>query len=573
MTLLYNLYTTFVKENWKWYTVYLITFVSLPLQSVAMPHYYGEIINSLKDANLQHSKYLFCVLLGIWILIQAFSIGISFVDNYIWPKFHSYIRQFFFNLIIDRYNQNYQELQIGNILTKLIKLPWILDDVSTQIQRFVLTNSILIISNFIYLYRNHYSLGFIYLGCVAVVFIMSRLYFNNCNSTIKTVETKYDNCHEEIDDSLQNLLSIYTSKKIPEEKKRIADINEDTRNEQERSGFCNRKFRIYFSIINVFLFLSLNYVAYSLFIKGKIKIANLVSIFIINYTILGSLIGLYDSAKDFMNVKSQVELIQTFIDGLPKNNNTNQTKKIPNPERGLDIRFKEIDYKHDGSKEQLFKKLNLRIKKNEKIAILGGIGSGKSSCMKLLVGLQSFQGGNIYINEVPITEIDIDDLRKNIIYIPQHPKLFNRTLRENLTYGLPKEITAEHLLEFMKENGFIELEEIFRKRMDERVGKGGQNFSGGQKGTIWFLRAAMQKANVIIADEPTSALDPQSKLQIKKMIDIIAKKKSVIVITHDDDMTVGMDRIITFDKGKIISDIKPTSVQNRGDHSGNNNYR
>ena len=146
--------------------------------------------------------------------------------------------------------------------------------------------------------------------------------------------------------------------------------------------------------------------------------------------------------------------------------------------------------------------------------------------MKLLVSLQSFQGGNIYINEVPITEIDVDNLRQTIIYIPQHPKLFNRTLRENLTYGLPPEITAEHILKFMKENGFIELEEIFRKRMDEKVGKGGQNFSGGQKGTIWFLRAAMQNANLIIADEPTSALDPQSKAQIKKMIDIIAKKKA-----------------------------------------------
>ena len=109
----------------------------------------------------------------------------------------------------------------------------------------------------------------------------------------------------------------------------------------------------------------------------------------------------------------------------------------------------------------------------------------------------------------------------------------------------------------MKENGFIELEEILRKRMDEKVGKGGQNFSGGQKGTIWFLRAAMQNANLIIADEPTSALDPQSKAQIKKMIDIIAQKKAVIVITHDNDMTKGMDRVITFDKGKIISDTKP----------------
>ena len=571
MTLLYDLYTTFVKDNWKWYIVYLITFISLPLQSVAMPHYYGEIINSLKDANLVKSKYYFSILLGIWILIQTFSIGISYVDNYIWPKFHSYIRQFFFNLIIDRYNQNYQELQIGNILTKLIKLPWILDDVSNQIQRFILTNSILIISNFVYLYRNHYSLGFIYLGCVAVVFIMSRLYFNSCNSTIKIVETKYDSCHEEIDDSLQNLLSIYTSKKIPEEKKRIADINEDTRYEQQKSGLCNRKFRIYFSIINVFLFLSMNYVAYDLFIKGKIEVSNLVSIFIINYTILGSLISLYDSAKDFMNVKSHVELIQNFIDELPNKNTSKQIKKIPNPEQGLDIRFKDIDYTHDGAKEQLFKKLNLRMRKGEKIAILGGIGSGKSSCMKLLVGLQSFQEGNIYINEVPITEIDVDDLRKNIIYIPQHPKLFNRTLRENLTYGLPPDITVEHILQFMKEHGFIELEEIFRKRMDEKVGKGGQNFSGGQKGTIWFLRAAMQNATVIIADEPTSALDPQSKIQIKKMIDIIAKKKAVIVITHDDDMTVGMDRIITFDKGKIISD--STSNSKHNDKNSNNSYK
>jgi ABC-type multidrug transport system fused ATPase/permease subunit len=158
------------------------------LQSVAMPHYYGETINSLKDGNVARSKYFFIVLLGIWILIQAFSIGISFVDNYIVPKFHSYVRQFFFELIMDRYNQNYQELKIGTILTKLIKLPWILDDISNQIQRFLLTNIILIVSNFVYLFRHHYTLGIMYLGCIGVVFIMARLYFNTCNTNIKKVE-------------------------------------------------------------------------------------------------------------------------------------------------------------------------------------------------------------------------------------------------------------------------------------------------------------------------------------------------------------------------------------------------
>ena len=568
-SLLYDLYISFVKDNWKLYILYLLTLISLPLQSIAMPHYYGEVINSLKDKNLQKSKHLFGVLLGIWILIQGFSIGISYVDNYIWPKFHAYIRQFFFDLIVDRYNQNYQELEIGSILTKLIKLPWILDDVSNQIQRFILTNSILIVSNFVYLYKHHYSLGFMYLGCIAVVLIMSRLYFNTCNANIKRVEQNYDNCHEEIEDTLQNLLSIYTSKKIPDEKKRIEEINDKTQNEQYITGICNRKFRIYFSIINVFLFLSLNYVAFRLFTKGKIPVAGLVSIFILNYTILGSLVSLYDSAKDFMNVKSHVELIQKFIDDLPNTDTSKQIKKIPYPEKGLDIVFKDIEYTHNSAKEKLFDKLNLRIRPFEKIAVMGGIGSGKSSLVRVLCLLQTFQGGNIYINETPITEININDLRAQVLYIPQKVKLFNRTLRENLTYGLPPEVTVDHILKFLRDNGFIELEQIFTKRMDEKVGKNGSGYSGGQMAMIWFLRAAMQKCSLIISDEASAALDPQSRKQIKKMIDIIARDKSVIVITHDEEMTVGMDRIITLDKGKIISDIKGSNKNSKNSNNGN----
>ena len=571
-SVLYNLYITFLKDNWKSYILYLITFISLPLQSIAMPHYYGEIINNLKDNNIKKSKYLFGILLGIWIIIQTFSIGISYVDNYIWPKFHAYIRQYFFDLIVDSYNQNYQELEIGLILTKMIKLPWILDEVSSQLQNFLLTNSILIISNFIYLYKHHYSLGLMYLGCVAVVIIISRIYFNTCNSNIKKVEENYDNCHEEIEDTLQNLLSIYTSKKIPEEKQRIQDINKLTRNEQYKTGICNRKFRIYFSIINVFLFLGLNYLAFKLFTTNKITSNSLVSIFILNYTILGFLISLYNSSKDFMNTKSHIELFDKFINSMPKSDSSKQIKKIPNPEKGLDIVFKDIEYTHNSAKEKLFDKLNLRIKKGEKIAVMGGIGSGKSSLMRLCCLLQTFQAGNIYINDTPITEIDIDDLRANILYIPQKTKLFNRTLRENLTYGLPPEITIEHILKFLKDNGFIELEKIFRKRLNDKVGKNGSTYSGGQLAMIWFLRAAMQNAKVIIADEASAALDPQSRKQIKKMIDIIAKDKSVIVITHDEEMTVGMDRIITLDKGKIISDIKQNNKNSNSNSNTNNGW-
>jgi len=561
MTILNDLYINFLKDNWKSYILYLITLISLPLQSVAMPHYYGETINALKDGNISRSKYFFIVLLGIWILIQAFSIGISFVDNYIVPKFHSYVRQFFFSLIMERYNTNYQELKIGTILTKLIKLPWILDDISNQIQRFLLTNIILIVSNFVYLFRHHYTLGLMYLGCIGIVFIMARLYFNTCNANIKKVENLFDECHEEIEDTLQNLLSIYTARKIDDERDRVADINERTRKEQYNAGVCNRKFRIYFSFINIFLFLALNYVAYRLFLKGKIPVASLVSIFILNYTILSSLVGLFESSKDFIAVKSHIELIEKFINELPNNEAVSKYKKIPNPER-LDIVFKDVEYKHPDAKEKIFDKFNLKLYPGEKTAFIGGIGSGKSSAIRILSKLQLYQGGNIFINGIPLNEIEINDLRERIVYIPQHPKLFNRTLEENLTYGLPKDVKSETILDFLKNNGFTELEQIFRKRMHDKVGKLGSHFSGGQIQIIFLIRAFFKKCSLICADEITSALDPVATQQIKKMLNIISKDRSLVLITHDMEMTKDMDRIIKFEKGKIISDIRQKHKKN-----------
>ena len=191
-----------------------------------------------------------------------------------------------------------------------------------------------------------------YLGCIGIVFIMARLYFNSCNSNIKRVENLFDECHEEIEDTLQNLLSIYTARKIPDETNRIADMNEKTREEQYNAGICNRKFRIYFSIVNIFMFIGLNYVAYQLYLTNKIKIASLVSVFVINYTILGTLVGLFESSKDFMALNTHINLIETFINELPPDTSKIKVQKIPNPEK-LDIVFKDIEYTPLGSNKKI----------------------------------------------------------------------------------------------------------------------------------------------------------------------------------------------------------------------------
>jgi ABC-type bacteriocin/lantibiotic exporter with double-glycine peptidase domain len=242
--------------------------------------------------------------------------------------------------------------------------------------------------------------------------------------------------------------------------------------------------------------------------------------------------------------------------------NIPEKRKIPNPEK-LDIVFKNIGYKPEGSDTKILEHFNLRIYPNQKVAIVGHSGCGKTTLINQLLKMKSFQEGNIFINGVSISEIDIDDLRKHIVYIPQHPKLFNRTLEENLTYGLPPEITTEDIFIFMRTNGFIELEKIFRKRLHEKVGKTGEKLSGGMRQIVWFLRAIMKKSSLIVADEPTSALDAESRKHIAEMIDYIAKERAIIIITHNLEMTENMERVIVMEKGKIISDtIKDTNNTN-----------
>ena len=553
-----ELYYNFFKENWQLYILYLLTLVSLPLQKVAIPHYYGEIISSLKDNKMDQSKKFFIILLGLWLVIESLGIGISYVDNYIWPKFHAYVRQYFFDVIIDRYNQHFQELKLGEILTKLIKLPWILDDISTQVQRFVLTNSIVTISSFVYLFRHHYLLGIIYLISIGVVLMLSRSYFNTCNQNVKRVETLYDNCHEEIEDTLENLMSIYTNQKTRSEKKRIFGINKRTLGQQITTGLCNRKYKIYFSIVNIILFVSLNYVSYKLFLNKKIKISSLVAIFILNYTILGSLMTMYSDAKEFMNIKSHLELIEEFFGTLPPQEKRMPKGKLGRPDK-VDIRLVDIYYHHPGNEDKpIYKGLNLRIYPNQKIAIMGTIGSGKSTFAKLITRLQTHQKGKILVNEVPIEQIEIDELRDNIVYIPQHPKLFNRTLWENISYGLPttgpNKITPEVIYTLLHKLELYELEDIFKDRMMKSVGKQGGTLSGGQRQMVWLIRAILRNCPVIILDEPTASLDPVSKMQVKKMIELLGNNRTLMLITHDEDLIDGMDRLIRFDKGKIIHD-------------------
>ena len=547
----YNLYWTFIKKNWKLYIIYFILLLSIPLETTAIPHYYGEIINILKKGDFVAGKVAFMTLLGIWILIQTFNLANSYLNTYLMPKFQSFIRQYFFNKIIDSYSQDYKELELGQIIAKIIRSPGIIQNIFIEIRDFIFRNMFVTGANAIYLSYHHPMLGGIFMVSIAIIYITSYFYYNSCHGFVKKTEDAYDHVHEQIQDTLTNLLSIYTCQKSNDEKKRVEEFNDTTSKSQTETGMCNNKFRVIFSILYVMIFLALNYGAYHLYKKGKIKLKAIVSIFILNYSIFGSLSDFYYDAYAFMNVYTKVDHITNFIDSMPTIGK-DKGEKILNPKE-ITIEFKDVYFTHPNTKKPIYEDLNLVIPPKQNLAIMGSIGSGKSTAMKLLVRLQKHQKGDILINGQNLNDLDLNNVRKNIIYVPQHPILFNRTLWDNLSYGI-EGIQPEDVYKILKDNGLDDIEKVYREKMYKEVGKLGSNLSGGQKQLVWLIRCMLRPSSVIILDEPTSALDEKSRRNVENVIKALSKTRTLIVITHDKELLQHMERMIYFDKGKIIQD-------------------
>ena len=547
----YNLYWTFIKKNWKLYIIYFILLLSIPLETTAIPHYYGEIINILKKGDFVAGKVSFMTLLGIWILIQTFNLANSYLNTYLMPKFQSFIRQYFFNKIIDSYSQDYKELELGQIIAKIIRSPGIIQNIFIEIRDFVFRNMFVTGANAIYLSYHHPMLGGIFMVSIAIIYITSYFYYNSCHGFVKKTEEAYDRVHEQIQDTLTNLLSIYTCQKSKDEKKRVEEFNDTTSKSQTETGMCNNKFRVIFSILYVIIFLALNYGAYHLYKEGKIKLKAIVSIFILNYSIFGSLSDFYYDAYAFMNVYTKVDHITNFIDSMPAIGK-DKGEKILNPKE-ITIEFKDVYFTHPNTKKPIYEDLNLVIPPKQNLAIMGSIGSGKSTAMKLLVRLQKHQKGDILINDQNLNDLDLNNVRKNIIYVPQHPILFNRTLWDNLSYGI-EGIQPEDVYKILKDSGLNDIEKVYREKMYKEVGKLGSNLSGGQKQLVWLIRCMLRPSSVIILDEPTSALDEKSRRNVENVIKALSKTRTLIVITHDKELLQHMDRMIYFDKGKIIQD-------------------
>lgn len=547
---IHQLLYIFITKNKILFIVYLILTVLLyPIHYISIPDYYGKVINSFKDKKQNMFVYYLKVLFFAYIASWLLESGILWAQYKIIPNFSEFATGSIFEFIMDHYELDFENIHTGEILSKIIRIPGILFDY-IDVVRVEFLKELFVFFTAIYKFYNVSKIAmFTYIFYVVINYIFIYIMFSVFSKYNVKIHKLQDRMYEYLVDCFNNLTSVYSFNQKDSEMDRFHNVTfKEYKNATKESWLMYIRGDLFWGGVTVSMFVVMNYILYSSYLSKKIDSDKLVSMFIITF----SIVRLYErsetTSKHIAGVYGQIRDTEDFFNSISKfNKNENKTDKYRF--RNGDIVFRNVYHKYNDT--FVLENINIKIEKGEKVALVGQIGSGKSTLIKLLLGFQKLEMGSIEIDGISINDIPNENLREHIFYIPQKPKLFNRSLYENIIYGLKKPPSKEEIINLLRDLKLDDVASAFEIKMDEECGVDGNSLSGGQRQIVWLLRSFYRNSRILVLDEPTASLDPSNK---KLMISVIKKMsigKTVIIVSHDN--IDPMFRKIQLKNGRLVS--------------------
>jgi len=215
------------------------------------------------------------------------------------------------------------------------------------------------------------------------------------------------------------------------------------------------------------------------------------------------------------------------------------------------ISFNDVSFAYPDQKVPALKNISFSIAAGEKVAIIGKMGSGKSTLQRLIMNFYQPETGNILISGTDIAQIDPTDLRRNISYVPQDISLLGGTIRDNIVMSAPL-ASDDEVIRAAEISGLLEFVNLHPEGFDLEVGERGQNLSGGQRQAITLARAFIVDCPLLLLDEPTNSMDSTAEQLLKNYLSTLTK--TMILITHKSSMLSLVDRLIVLNAGQIVAD-------------------
>lgn len=214
------------------------------------------------------------------------------------------------------------------------------------------------------------------------------------------------------------------------------------------------------------------------------------------------------------------------------------------------IEFRNVTFIYPNTDVEILKNVSFVINPGDRVAILGKIGTGKSTILKLILKLFEPTEGSILIDDIDITQLDPADIRRNLSYVSQHVSLFNGTLKDNITFRASF-VNDEKMLDAAKIAGVDNFANSHPRGYDMFVGENGEGLSGGQIQSVGLSRACLFHYNINLLDEPTSSMDKQTEQNVINNLNNFMKNKTVIIVTQKMPILKLVDKIIVLNNNTV----------------------
>ncbi|MGD8110965.1 type I secretion system permease/ATPase [Vibrio sp. TRT 21S02] len=317
---------------------------------------------------------------------------------------------------------------------------------------------------------------------------------------------------------------------------------------QNTAGFVQQASNVGMIILGVYLIA-----------EGELTMGGLIAATMLSGRAIGPMVQLsllstrYNQAKSSMTI---IEQVMTMPDEQEEGK-----RYIHRPIVHGKIELDKVTFHYPDSPIASIRDVSLTINPGEKVAIIGRIGSGKTTLERLIMGLYQPTEGHVRIDDTDIQQLHHIDIRRNIGCVPQDSQLFYGTIRDNITLGRPLADDRD-VMDAANRAGVTVFTQQDPAGLERQVGEGGMLLSGGQRQAVSIARAILGRPPVLLLDEPTSAMDNRSEMHIKQQLAQMKPSETLILITHKTSMLDVVDRLIVMEKGCIIADGPKAQVLN-----------
>ena len=546
----------YLKNYWSLVAVALVLATINQVFSLLDPLIFRHIIDSYATRYREYSSPQF--VRGVSVLLAGV-IGVALVSR-IAKNFQDY----FVNVITQKVGARiytdgirhslelpytlFEDQRSGETLGKLQRVRTDVEKFIALVVNLLFTTLIGLVFVMIYSARVHWSVAPAYLLTVPLLGGLSSLLSRKIKLVQRRIVRETTALAGATTESLRNIELVKSLGLAQQEIERLNGTTDKIlKLELEKVRYLRSLSFIQGTCVN-FLRTSIMFLMLYLIFTQRITIGQFFSLFIYSFFIFGPLQELGNMINAYRETEASLENFEAILK-LPVQSTPEHPVALTSLES---LRFEDVSFQHSSASAPALSAISFCVARGETIAFVGPSGAGKTTLVKLLVGLYGPKTGHIYYNGTSEDQIAIEDLRERIGFVTQDTQLFSGSIRENLRFVRP-DATDEECLEVLQQASVGALLMRADRGLDTMIGEGGVKVSGGEKQRLSIARALLRRPELLVFDEATSSLDSLTEEEISQTIrDVAASRDAItILIAHRLSTVLHADCIYVLERGRI----------------------